>query len=78
MAFLVAAITVPALRSVLTLTLPTPLSLALIGGAVVAMLAGGASSAPTNGVNSRLRILPSPLPRPLLPAPRKLLVAPAG
>jgi len=79
-AFLVAAITVPALRSVLTLTLPTPLSLALIGGAVVAMLAGGASSAPTNGVNSRLRILPSPLPRPraLLPAPRKLLVAPAG
>ena len=81
-AFLVAAITVPALRTVLTLTIPTPLSWALIGaGSVVAMIAGGTSSAPTPGTTpSRLRILPSPLPRPraLLPAPPKLLAAPAG
>ena len=81
-AFLVAAITVPALRSVLTLTVLTPLSLALIGaGAVVAMVAGGTSSDPTTGMTpSRLRILPSPLPRPraLLPALPKLLAAPGG
>ena len=80
-AFLVAAITIPALRTVLTLTVPTPFSVALIGvGAVVAMVAGGTSSAPTNDVKSGLKIVPSPLPRPraLLPAPRKLLVAPSA
>lgn len=79
--FLVAAITIPGLRTLLTLTVPTPLSLALIaGGAVVAMIAGGTSSAPTNGVSSCLWIAPSPLPRPraLLPAPQKLLAAPAA
>ena len=79
--FLIAAITVPALRAVLTLTVPTPLSWALIAvGAVAAMVAGGTSSAPTSDTPpTRLRILPSPLPRPraLLPAPPKLLVAPA-
>ena len=78
--FLVAAITIPALRTLLTLTVPTPFSWALIGaGAVVAMIAGGTSSDPTNAAPSRLRILPSPLPRPraLLSAPRPLLVTPA-
>ena len=80
-AFLLAAIAVPALRTVLTLTVPTPLSWGLIGvGAVVAMIAGGTSSDPASGTKSRLRILPSPLPRPraLLPAPQKLLAAPVA
>ena len=80
-AFLLAAITVPALRTALTLTVLTPFSWGLIGvGAVVAMIAGGTSSAPASGTKSRLRILPSPSPRPraLLPMPQKLLVAPVS
>jgi len=90
LSFLIAAITIPALRTVLTLTLPTPLSLALIGGgAAVAVIAGGTSSNPTaasaagtapDGAPARLRIMPSPVPRPraLLPTPKPLLAAPAG
>ena len=76
-AFLVAAITVPTLRNLLTLTLPTPLSLGLIGaGAVVAALAGGTSSdSPTP---RRLRVVPAADWRPLpMRPPRALLPAPA-
>jgi len=74
--FLVAAITFPPLRSLLTLTLPTPLSWGLIGaGAVVAAVAGGSSSPSVEGgPPRRLKVLPgTALPlrpvRALLPAP---------
>ncbi len=75
--FLVAAITFPALRSLLTLTLPTPLSWGLIGaGAVIAAVAGGSSSQSADSSPARrLKVLPgTALPlrpvRALLPAPQ--------
>ncbi len=74
--FLIAAITVPTLRSLLTLTIPTPLSLGLIGaGAVAAAIAGGSSSgSPTGRAVRPLQVLSgTTLPRrpvrALLPAP---------
>ena len=76
-AFLVAAITVPGLRTLLTLTLPTPLSLGLIGaGAVIATIAGGTSS--DSAVRRPLRVVPAVNWRPLsVRPPRALLPAPA-
>ena len=75
--FLVVAIWVPTLRSLLTLTIPTPLSLGLIGaGAVVAAIAGGSSgSSPTGRTPRPLKALPG-LTLPLRPV-RALLPAPA-
>ena len=73
--FLVAAIMVPTLRSLLTLTIPTPLSIGLIGaGAVAAAIAGGSSSgSPAGKIVRPLQVAGMTLPRrpvrALLPAP---------
>jgi len=75
--FLIAAITVPTLRSLLTLTIPTPLSLGLIGaGAVIAAIAGGSSAAGTARAARPLRVLSgAALPRRPV---RALLSAPVA
>lgn len=74
--FLVAAVSVPALRTLLTLTLPTPFSWGLIGAsAAVAALVGGSSTQSAQSADGRktllalTRRLPVAPPRALLPAP---------
>ena len=74
--FLIAAITIPPLRTLLALTLPTPLSWTLIGaGAVIAAVAGGSSSQSSDRRVRPLQVLPGRV-LPLRPPVRALLPAP--
>jgi hypothetical protein len=63
---LVAALTVPPLRDLLTLASPTPLGWALVGGASVAAVLLNHALAGSRDANGGLRALPAPRPVALL------------